>query len=968
MKLAEACRQPNEQAARLLESITDAFIALDRGERITYANAEAERLTGVKREQMLGRNYWELFPEAIGTTLERELSRVRRDCSPADFEYHYAPADAWYQIKAQPASGGGISIFTRDISERKRAEAERDLLAQRERLAHSEAKALNEVACALGSELDLQKLVQIVTDTGTRLTRAEFGAFFYNVLNDEGESYMLYTLSGAPREAFDKFGMMPRNTPIFHTTFTGLGPRRSDDIRKDPDYGKTPPHFGMPKGHLPVCSYLAVPVKSRSGEVLGGLFFGHREPGVFTESAERLATGIAAHAAIAIDNARLFQRAEERSRESFLLASIVDSSDDAIVSKDLNGVITSWNKSAERVFGYTPEEAIGQTVAALLIPEDRQDEEPEILRRLRNGQRVDHFETLRRRKDGTLLNVSLTISPVKDAAGRIIGASKIARDITRQVRARESIEQLNAQLSRELNAMTRLQQLSSSLAQSGEITGLLDQVIGAALEIVEADMGNIQLFRNGRLRVVSQRGFKAPFLNFFDTVEHGSAACGTALQRGERVIVEDVSESAIFARTAAREVMLEAGARSVQSTPLLSRSGRVLGMLSTHYHKPHRPHERELRLLDLLARQAADLIESSLSAAALRESEKQFRQLAEVGPQIVWLNGPSGELEFVNQRWVEFSGLEYEATKDPEQIGKRLHPDDHLLDHWRKCVETGTPFELEARLRGRNGEFRWFMIRSVPLRDDEGRIVRWFGTSTDIHENKLMQLELKRANQDLEQFAYSASHDLQEPLRSIKIFSQLLSDRYGNKLEARALEFLGHVCASASRMEMLVRDLLAYTQASMVDKAPEEVDANEAVEAALSNLAGAIAETAAKVDFDPLPSVRVHAIQLQQVFQNLISNAIKYHRTGVSPVVHITARRENEGWLFSVIDNGIGIEPEFQERIFGLFKRLHTGNEYSGTGIGLALCQRIVERHNGRIWVESEPGAGSSFHFTVPDS
>jgi PAS domain S-box-containing protein len=332
------------------------------------------------------------------------------------------------------------------------------------------------------------------------------------------------------------------------------------------------------------------------------------------------------------------------------------------------------------------------------------------------------------------------------------------------------------------------------------------------------------------------------------------------------------------------------------------------------------------------------------------------------------LNGPSGELEFVNQRWIEFSGLDYEATKNPEQIQTRLHPDDHLLDHWRNSVETGTPFELEARLRGKNGEFRWFMIRSVPLRDDEGRIVRWFGTSTDIHENKLMQLELKRANQDLEQFAYSASHDLQEPLRSIKIFSQLLSDRYGNKLEDRAREFLGNVRVSASRMEMLVRDLLAYTQASMVDKAPEEVDANAALQAALANLAGAIAETGAKVDFDPLPSVRVHASQLQQVFQNLISNAIKYHRAGISPVVHITARRENEGWLFSVIDNGIGIEAEFQERIFGLFKRLHTGSEYSGTGIGLTLCQRIVERHNGRIWVESEPGAGSIFHFTVPDS
>jgi len=663
-----------------------------------------------------------------------------------------------------------------------------------------------------------------------------------------------------------------------------------------------------------------------------------------------------------------FQREEQRSRESLLLASIVDSSDDAIISKDLDGVITSWNKSAERVFGYSAEEAIGQTVASLLIPEDRQDEEAEILRRLRNGQRVEHFETLRKRRDGTLLNVSLTISPVKDPSGEIVGASKIARDITREVEARESINDLNAQLRRELTAMTRLQQLSSGLAQFGEITGLLQQLIDTAIEIVEADMGNIQLFRNGRLRIVCQRGFQSPFLDFFDSVEHGTAACGTALLRSQRVIVENVSESAIFAGTIAREVMLEAGAYSVQSTPLLSRSGRVLGIFSTHYHKPHRLNERELRLLDLLARQAADLIENSLSAEALRNSERQFRQLAEVGPQIVWLSGPTGELEFVNQRWIEFSGLDYEATKNPEEIGKRLHPDDHLLDHWRQCVEAGKPFELEARLRDRNGEFRWFMMRSVPLRDADGHIVRWFGTSTDIHENKLMQLDLKRANQDLEQFAYSASHDLQEPLRSVKIFSELLSSRYANILDGRALEFLGHVRTGAGRMEMLIRDLLAYTQASSVDKTREQVDANDAVEAAIENLAGAIAETGAAVHFDSLPCVRMHSIQLQQVFQNLIGNAIKYHRAGISPVVHITAQRGNSDWVFSVSDNGIGIEPEFRETIFGLFKRLHTSNQYSGTGIGLALCQRIVERHGGRIWVESQPGTGSIFHFTLPDT
>jgi light-regulated signal transduction histidine kinase (bacteriophytochrome) len=167
-------------------------------------------------------------------------------------------------------------------------------------------------------------------------------------------------------------------------------------------------------------------------------------------------------------------------------------------------------------------------------------------------------------------------------------------------------------------------------------------------------------------------------------------------------------------------------------------------------------------------------------------------------------------------------------------------------------------------------------------------------------------------------------------------------------------------------MEMLVRDLLAYTHTTQSAIPSQSSDTTAALQDALSNLAHAIVESGAKIEFDPLPPVRVHTTQLQQLFQNLVGNAIKYHRPGVPPLVHVGAQQQNGQWLFRIADNGIGIEPEYKERIFGLFKRLHTGDEYSGSGIGLALCQRIVERHNGRIWVESEPGKGSTFYFTLP--
>jgi PAS domain S-box-containing protein len=291
--------------------------------------------------------------------------------------------------------------------------------------------ALNDIARMLSSELDLERLVQKITDCATELCGAQFGAFFYNVTNARGESYRLYALSGAPREAFQHFAI-PRNTPLFEPTFRGTGVVRSCDIRKDPRYGRTPPHRGMPKGHLPVASYLAVPVISRSGEVHGGLLFGHPEPDVFTKEGEDVVLGIAAHAAIAIDNARLFQAAAR-------LGAIVETSDDAIVGMDLTGVLTSWNGGAERLFGYTAEEAIGRP-AAILMPA-APDEELHIIERIKRGERVNPFQTVRRRRDGSLVEVSLNVSPLKDASGNIVGASKIARDITelKQAQTRQEL-------------------------------------------------------------------------------------------------------------------------------------------------------------------------------------------------------------------------------------------------------------------------------------------------------------------------------------------------------------------------------------------------------------------------------------------------------------------------------------------------------------------------------------------------
>jgi PAS domain S-box-containing protein len=226
--------------------------------------------------------------------------------------------------------------------------------------------------------------------------------------------------------------------------------------------------------------------------------------------------------------------------------------------------------------------------------------------------------------------------------------------------------------------------------------------------------------------------------------------------------------------------------------------------------------------------------------------------------------------------------------------------------------------------------------------------------------------ELARSNADLEQFVYVASHDLQEPLRMVASYTQLLERKYGERLDDEAREFIGYAVGGVRRMRELILDLLTYSRVGTRRGPLESTDANEVLAGTLFDLGPRIAESAATVAHDALPTVAADVVQIGQLLQNLIGNALKFHRPGVPPHVHVGARREGGAWVFRVADNGIGIEPEFRDRIFEIFQRLHSRDEYPGTGIGLAICRKIVERHGGRIWVESEPGGGTAFCFTLP--
>jgi PAS domain S-box-containing protein len=285
--------------------------------------------------------------------------------------------------------------------------------------------------------------------------------------------------------------------------------------------------------------------------------------------------------------------------------------------------------------------------------------------------------------------------------------------------------------------------------------------------------------------------------------------------------------------------------------------------------------------------------------------------------------------------------------------------------------EQGLLHDQEMTFATKSGELRTILFSIGPITlNNEACLL---ATMVDITERKQAEerieryaTELKRSNQCLEQFAYAVSHDLQEPLRVSTSYLHLLEDRCGAQLDTRAKKYVDNAADSAERMQEMIQALLRLSRVGTQGEEFAPTDCKRVLRQVLDALVVTIEENDAEVMHDSLPTVMADEGQLAQVFQNLITNAIKFRREGVPPQVHVSAEREGDEWVFSVADNGIGIAPEQVDRIFQVFQRLHTKDEYEGTGIGLALCRRIVERHGGRIWVESEPGEGSTFTFTLP--
>ena len=362
-----------------------------------------------------------------------------------------------------------------------------------------------------------------------------------------------------------------------------------------------------------------------------------------------------------------------------------------------------------------------------------------------------------------------------------------------------------------------------------------------------------------------------------------------------------------------------------------------------------------------------DITDRRQAEERLIEAEERFRNLADNIPQLAWIAdaGTNGQVHWFNENWFRYTGTTIEEMRGTGWH-KVHHPDDaeRVIEKFTRHVQQGLDWEDTFQLRGQDGSYRWFLSRMKCIRDSSGKVVRIFGTNTDISEQREVENQIRRANQDLESFAYSASHDLQEPLRMITSFSQMLVNGLQGQLDSEAAMCVGFITDGTKRMRELLTDLLAYTAVDAPTSGDSErVDLNLVFEEVSKIMNVTIQESGTVLTSDPLPVVSGHRAHFVQLFQNLVSNAIKY-RSQQPPRIRVSAERRNGVWRVAVADNGMGIATEHHERIFGVFKRLH-GKQIPGTGIGLAICQRVVERYKGRLWVESQPDKGATFYFTL---
>ena len=833
---------------------------------------------------------------------------------------------------------------------------------------------------------------------------------------------------------------------------------------------------------------------------------------IMTVSAASLLAGLTIWTAFVADRADADKSTAEASVRR--LAAIVMSSNDGIIGKTLDGTVTSWNPGAEFIYGYSAEEIIGQPITRV-IPPDLHGEFENFLLRLRTGESIRNYETQRARKDGKRITVSITVSPLRDGKGNIVGAATITRDITEGKQNEEKARRLNRTLRALSECTERLMRATEEAAVLQEVCDVVTEVAGYRM----AWVGYAEKDESKTVRPMAAAGFDEGYLAkanvVWAEVPRGRGPTGTCIRSGQTSICQDVLSDTRLEPW--REQAIQQGFRSSMAVPLKLGTD-VIGALTIYASEPGRFESEEQKLLEQLASNMTYAImtlrarvEKSTAETALNQSELRYRSLVTATAQIVWTTNADGEVVHDMPLWREYTGLGLEQTMGSGWLIS-LHPDDRerVARIWAKAWRARSLYDTEYRIRRRDGEYRMFAVRGVPIREADGRIREWIGTCTDITDRKRAEEEVRRAsvynrnlieasldplvtirndgkildvnrateivtgvprsdlvgsdfcdyftepekarrgyervfaegsvrdyplairdssgnlmevlynaslftdeaghvqgvfaaardvtrmkaaeqevrrlneeleqrviqrttqlqaaNKELEAFTYSVSHDLRAPLRHISGFSKILSEEFAAVLPCEAQHHVQRILEGTRRMGQLVDDLLNLGRVGRKELSLQVSGLRSIVDEVIEGLKPDIGDRQVDWRISDLPYVEVDTALMQQVLQNLLSNALKFSRPRSRAVIEIGQERRDGTRVVYVRDNGVGFSMKYADKLFGVFQRLHRQEDFEGTGVGLATVQRIIQKHGGLIWAEAELDKGATFYFTLGDS